>query len=94
MSSADLLGYKYSLLSTVATAGQNLVVTMIPARDMEEFKLLPQADLDFITKWVNWVRQNKSNHSYFSSSDITNNGVVDRRTRTWHTSRTRCRSRL
>ena len=69
LSSADLLGYKYSLLSTVATAGQNLVVTMIPARDMEEFKLLPQADMDFITKWVNWVRQSHMpSHSYFSSS--------------------------
>ena len=72
----DILGYKYSLLSTVgcdlrvtlwsfsvmfwpfvvilcsfwelilgeiydSTAGQNLVMTMIPARDVEEFKLLP-----------------------------------------------------
>jgi len=42
---------------------------MIPARDMEEFKLLPQVDMDFITKWVNWVRQSHMpSHSYFSSS--------------------------
>jgi hypothetical protein len=38
----DLLGYKYSLLSTVGTAGQNLVVTMIPARDPAEFSMFPQ----------------------------------------------------
>ena len=40
----DLLGYKYGLLSTVGTAGQNNVVTMIPARDVAEFELFPEAD--------------------------------------------------
>ena len=38
----DYLGYKYSLLSTIGTAGQNLVFTMIPARDEAEFSMLPQ----------------------------------------------------
>lgn len=54
----DLLGYKYSLLSTVGTAGQNLVVTMIPARDESEYSLFPQADRDFISRWVNWTDTN------------------------------------
>ena len=54
----DLLGYKYSLLSTVGTAGQNLVVTMIRARDEAEYTLFPQADRDFIRKWVNWTDAN------------------------------------
>eukprot|EP00937_MAST-01D_sp_MAST-1D-sp2_P003944 g3944.t1 len=48
----DLLGYKYGLLSTIGTAGQNNVVTMIPARDPEEFKLFPQADRAFIQAWL------------------------------------------
>ena len=54
----DLLGYKYSLLSTVATAGQNLVLTMIPARDLDEFHMLPQSDRDFITHWLSWTDTN------------------------------------
>lgn len=54
----DLLGYKYSLLSTIGTAGQNLVLTMIPARDMDEFKMLPQSDRDFISGWFNWTDTN------------------------------------
>lgn len=54
----DLLGYKYSLLSTVGTAGQNLVVTMIPARDTEEFSLFPAEDTAFIQHWVNWTDTN------------------------------------
>ena len=54
----DLMGYKYSLLSTIATAGQNLVFTMIPARDMEEFQLFPTEDIDFITLWLKWTDEN------------------------------------
>jgi hypothetical protein len=33
----DLLGYKYSLLSSIGTAGLNTVVNLIPGRDEEEF---------------------------------------------------------
>jgi hypothetical protein len=51
----DLLGYKYSVLSTVGTAGQNNVLTMIPARDMQEYNLLPQEDRDFIKNWIAWT---------------------------------------
>jgi hypothetical protein len=54
----DLLGYKYSLLSTVGTAGQNLVLTMIPARDMAEYTMLPQSDRDFISGWLAWTDTN------------------------------------
>eukprot|EP00928_Gymnodinium_smaydae_P081612 TRINITY_DN65098_c0_g1_i1.p1 TRINITY_DN65098_c0_g1~~TRINITY_DN65098_c0_g1_i1.p1 ORF type:complete len:514 (-),score=55.33 TRINITY_DN65098_c0_g1_i1:135-1550(-) len=51
----DLLGYKYSVISNVGTAGLNNVLTMIPARDEEEFRLLPKEDLDFIRHWVAWT---------------------------------------
>lgn len=51
----DLLGYKYSLLSTVGTAGLNNVVTMIPARDPTEFALFPAADRAFIRQWLEWT---------------------------------------
>ena len=51
----DLLGYQYSVLSTVATAGQNVVLTMIPARDAAEFELLPKEDLAFVHDWLAWT---------------------------------------
>eukprot|EP00040_Diaphanoeca_grandis_P027141 m.153801 g.153801 ORF g.153801 m.153801 type:complete len:1087 (-) comp30851_c1_seq1:41-3301(-) len=54
----DLLGYKYSLLSTIGTAGQNNVLTMIPARDEQEFQLFPQADVSFIQHWLAWTDVN------------------------------------
>eukprot|EP00948_MAST-09A_sp_MAST-9A-sp1_P003307 g3307.t1 len=54
----DLLGYKYSLLSTIGTAGLNNVVTMIPARDEEEFTLFPDNDINFIRSWLAWTDEN------------------------------------
>jgi hypothetical protein len=50
----DLMGYKYSVLSNVATAGLNHVLTMIPARDLQEYQLFPNEDLDFIHGWIAW----------------------------------------
>jgi hypothetical protein len=38
----DLLGYKYALLSQLATAGLNNVLCMVPARDEAEFELFPK----------------------------------------------------
>ena len=35
------MGFSYSLLSNIATAGLNLIHTFIPARDLEEFYLFP-----------------------------------------------------
>uniref|UniRef100_A0A7S0AYG7 Uncharacterized protein n=1 Tax=Pyrodinium bahamense TaxID=73915 RepID=A0A7S0AYG7_9DINO len=54
----DYLGYKYSLLSTLGTAGLNNVFTMIPARDPAEFELLPKADINFIHDWLKWTDSN------------------------------------
>ena len=41
----DLLGYRYSLLSSIATGGLNNVMCYLPARDAEEFAKLPAAEL-------------------------------------------------
>jgi hypothetical protein len=49
----DLMGFSYSLLSNIATAGLNLIHTFIPARDLEEFNLLP---IDFIQFWSYWLK--------------------------------------
>ena len=42
----DFLGYKFSLLSSIGTAGLNNVLCMIPARDQEEYALFPEEDLE------------------------------------------------
>ena len=54
----DLLGYRYSLLSSVGTAGLNNVVNMLPARDEQEFKLFPKEDLNFVSEWLQWTDEN------------------------------------
>jgi hypothetical protein len=50
----DFMGFPYSLLSNIATAGLNLIHTMIPARDSEEFYLLPADFIQFWTHWLKW----------------------------------------
>jgi hypothetical protein len=55
----DYLGYQFSLLSSIGTAGLNNVLCMIPARDQEEFTLFPEKDLAFISRWLSWTDANK-----------------------------------
>jgi hypothetical protein len=51
----DYLGWKYSLISSIGTAGFNHVVSMIPARDLEEFEHFSDADKKFFRDWLNWT---------------------------------------
>merc|ERR1719329_1379686 len=51
----DLLGYRYSVLSNIATAGLNAVLTFIPARDDEESILVPSEDVAFVQRWLRWA---------------------------------------
>jgi hypothetical protein len=51
----DYLGYRYSVLSTIGTAGRNLVVANIPARDLEEYNAFPKEDIAWIRKWFDWA---------------------------------------
>jgi hypothetical protein len=57
----DIMAYKYSLLSTIGTAGQNNIVTMILAKDPGVFSMFSQADHDFISSWLNWTDTNLDN---------------------------------
>jgi hypothetical protein len=50
----DFMGFSYTLLSNIATAGLNLIHTMIPARDTEEFYLLPEDFIQFWARWLKW----------------------------------------
>ena len=55
----DYLGFRYSFLSSIGTAGWNNVINMIPARDKAEREAFSQADKDWIRKWLQWTRQNR-----------------------------------
>jgi hypothetical protein len=55
----DYLGYRYSFLSSIATAGWNNVVNMIPARDPEEWKHFSATDKEWIRSWLIWTADHK-----------------------------------
>jgi len=54
----DVLGWKYSLLSSIATAPFNHVVNFIPARDPEEFRLFSEDDGKWFREWLDWTDRN------------------------------------
>jgi hypothetical protein len=54
----DLLGWKYSVLSSLGTAPFNLVVNYIPARDEREFKAFSTADQKWCRDWFDWTDRN------------------------------------
>ncbi len=55
----DYLGWRYSLISSIAVGGLNNVVDMIPARDPEEFKNFSQEEIAFFRRWLQWTDQNR-----------------------------------
>lgn len=55
----DYLGFKYSVLSSIATGGWNNVFDMIPGRDPEEFQHFSEADKSWIRHWLEWTVANK-----------------------------------
>jgi hypothetical protein len=56
----DLLGFRYSLLSTLATAPCNFIFTMLPARDLAEFTFLPSSEIEFIKYWLAFADANQA----------------------------------
>ena len=55
----DYLGWRYSLLSSIAAGGWNNVINMIPARDPEEFRNFSDADKQWFRHWIDWANENK-----------------------------------
>ncbi len=55
----DYLGWRYSLLSSIAVAGWNNVLDMIPARDLEEYRSFSDADRKWFRQWIDWTAANK-----------------------------------
>jgi hypothetical protein len=55
----DYLGWRYSLLSSIAVAGWNNVIDMIPARDVEEHRAFSEADRQWFRRWIDWTAVNR-----------------------------------
>jgi hypothetical protein len=55
----DWLGWRYSLLSSIAVAGWNNVLNMIPARDPEEYRNFPADDAAWLRRWLDWADANR-----------------------------------
>ena len=49
------MGYKYSLLASVGSAGLNNVVAFLPGRDAAEWAALPDGDKAWIRGWLAWT---------------------------------------
>jgi hypothetical protein len=55
----DYLGWRYSLLSSIAVAGWNNVVDMIPARDVAEYGNFSETDKQWFRRWLDWCDANR-----------------------------------
>jgi len=51
----DYLGWKFNLISSIATAPFNHVVNYLPARDENEFNAFSEADKQFFKKWMDFT---------------------------------------
>lgn len=54
----DLLGWKFSVLSSIGTAPFNHVVDYLPARDPDEFRSFSAADARWFREWFDWSDRN------------------------------------
>lgn len=55
----DYLGWRYSLLSSIAVGAWNNVINYIPARDPQEFKYFSDEDSAFFRRWLEFARLNR-----------------------------------
>lgn len=55
----DYLGWRYSVICSIATAPFNHVVDLLPARDEDEFKHFRPADQTWLRAWMDWTDQHR-----------------------------------
>ena len=55
----DYLGWRYSVLSSIAVGGWNNVLNMIPARDSAERTSFAAADREWLRRWLDWTVEHK-----------------------------------
>ena len=56
----DVLGWKYSVISSIGTAPFNLVVDCLPARDETEFKHFRPDEQQWFKGWLDWTDANRA----------------------------------
>lgn len=54
----DLLGWRYSVISAIATAPYQLVVNFLPARDEAEFAAFGKDHQQWLRHWMDWTDRN------------------------------------
>ncbi|MDP6545753.1 MAG: hypothetical protein QGH60_17355 [Phycisphaerae bacterium] len=54
----DYLGWKYSVISSIATAPINHVINYLPARDETEYKSFAESDKRWLRDWLDWTDTN------------------------------------
>lgn len=55
----DHLGWKYSVLSSIAVGGWNNVINLLPGRDSAEFANFREPDRTWLRDWLAWTVTNK-----------------------------------
>jgi hypothetical protein len=55
----DVLGWRYSVISSIGTAPFNHVVNLLPARDETEFKHFLPAEQQWLRGWLDWTDRNR-----------------------------------
>ncbi len=55
----DYLGWRYSVLSSIAVAGWNNVLNMLPARDSAENASFSEPDRAWLRRWLSWTTNNR-----------------------------------
>jgi hypothetical protein len=55
----DYLGWRYSVLSSIAVGGWSNVLNMIPARDTAEMRNFSATDRAWLREWLDWTVRNK-----------------------------------
>ncbi|MES3035441.1 MAG: hypothetical protein V4813_15685 [Gemmatimonadota bacterium] len=56
----DYLGWRYSVLSSIALGGWNNVINFIPARDSAEHASFREADRAWLRNWLGWTDRHKA----------------------------------
>lgn len=55
----DYLGWRYSVISSIAVGGWNNVIDMIPARDVAEYEAFSEDDQRWFRQWIAWTAANR-----------------------------------
>jgi hypothetical protein len=56
----DVLGWRYSVISSIGTAPFNHVVDLLPARDDTEFQHFRPEDQRWLRQWMDWTDQHRA----------------------------------